>query len=651
MRRLIGIFLGLAVFASKPAFAGVAWLDDLEMNQEVQPWGHPHRNLSADRTPLTIDKHTYPNGVGVQAASDMWIALGRGTATFKASVGVDDIDGGNTAEFVVAVDGKVLFDSGIMHKGDPAKEINVDVLGKSYMLLAVKGGAKADWADAHFDTTWSEPTQAEAERSDPYILTPKPGPAPHLNNAVRYGVRPNAPVQYTIPCTGERPIKFTAAGLPDGLTIDPDRGWIIGKSDKVGEYPLTLIATNAKGTSTRKMTIVVGDKLCLTPPMGWSSWNVWCAAPSQERALAAADAMVKFDLINHGFTYVNIDDGWQGLRGGQFNGIQPDPVKFPDMHGLIESVHGMGLKFGVYSGPWICSYCGYTGGSSNDPKGAWDPSLRKLPDDGHIMGKYNLAENDANEWASWGVDYLKYDWYPNKAPEIIKMSDALRATGRDIVYSVSNSAKISEADVLAKYAQLWRASGDIRDTWPSLRLNGFGDSEWAARARPGAWPDPDMLVVGNVGFGQEGWGQITRPSKLSPDEQYTHVSLWSLLASPLILGCDLQKLDPFTIGLITNDEVLAVDQDPLGKAAKKVADDYFHEVWTRPLYDGSTAAGLFNVSPSKRKFRLTPGDLHVTGRQIVRDVWRQKDLGELGDGIDAEVPAHGVLLVVVRPVK
>ena len=641
----------LAVFASfllsASAHAGVVWLDALETNQEIQPWGQPQRNLSIQRTPLIIAGKHFSAGLGIQSPSRFWIALGRGADAFKAQVGVDDAGGSETADFIVAIDGQTVWKSGPMHRGDSAKPIDLDVKGKSYLVLAVDGNEKADWVDAHFDTAWSDPIQAEAERADPYILTPASPAAPRLNNAPRYGARPGREIHYTIPCTGTRPIHFGAKGLPQGVLLDQTRGWLTGQVATAGEYNITLTATNAEGSSTRPLTLAISDKLSLTPPMGWSSWNVWCAEPTQARALAAADAMVKFDLINHGFTYVNIDDGWQGDRGGKFNGIQPNE-KFPNIHQLIEQVHSMGLKFGVYSGPWICSYCGYTGGSSDNTTGAWNTALRNLPESGHTMGKYNLADADAKEWASWGVDYLKYDWYPNKEPEIAAMSNALRDSGRDIIYSISNSASLSMAPTLVKYSQLWRASGDIRDTWPSISLNGFGHGDWAKVTQPGAWPDPDMLVIGQVGFGQEGWGQITRSSKLTPDEQYTHVTLWSLLAAPLILGCDLQKLDPFTLNLITNDEVIGVDQDPLGKAATKVAGDYFHEVWARPQQDGSLAVGLFNLCPGKMKFTLTPQDLKLTGSHTARDLWRQKDLGELENRIDAELNGHGVLLLKIK---
>jgi alpha-galactosidase len=633
-----------------PAYADTVWLDTLEMDQAIQTWGQPQRNLSDQRTPITIAGKMYSAGLGVQTRSVIWIDLGYGAGRFKADVGVDDTSQGS-AKFAIGVDGATVWSSGLMKNGDEALPVDIDVNGKRYMTLVVEGpsnGVNVDWANAHWDTQWSAPIEARAERNAAYVLTPPIPDAPRLNNALRYGARPGDPFEYTIPCTGKRPIDFSATGLPDGLTLDTAEGRIVGMPKRPGTFEVGLTATNALGVARRPLEIVIGDQLALTPPMGWSSWNAWCAAPSQDRVLAAAESMVKFDLIDHGFAYVNIDDGWQGLRGGKYNGIQPNE-KFPNFPAMLAQIHELGLKLGVYSGPWICSYCGYTGGSSDDPTGAWSPALRNLPDNGWVFGKYSFAQNDAQEWASWGIDYLKYDWYPTNEPQVALMSDALRGSGRNIVYSVSNSASLDKGPMLMRYAQLWRASGDIRDNWPSLYNNGFSQSAWASYSGPGHWADPDMMVLGDVGFGSD-WGSKTHPSLLTPDEQYTHISLWCLLAAPLILGCDMTKLDPFTVGLLTNDEVIAVDQDPLGKPATRVAADYFHEVWMRPLYDGSYAVGIFNIAPGTMTYKLPLSNLQISGHFSVRDLWRQEDLGTYGDTFETEIPGHGVRLLRLSPV-
>lgn len=657
MRRITVTLLFIILSLPSISFADTTWLDTIEMDQALQTWGHPQRNLNYLRHPLSIAGQSYPSGLGVWAKSLIWIDLGRGAGTFRADVGLDDESTHGRVEFIVVIDGETVWRSGIMKHGDPPKSFDIDTNGKRYMALVVEPVGDGndqdwgDWANARWDTLWSEPVEAHGERNERYILTPKAPDRPHLNSALTYGTRPGLPVEYSIPCTGRRPIIFTAMGLPDGLSIDRKRGWIIGTPVKAGTYNTTLSAANAVGTSTKSLQIVVGEQLALTPPMGWSSWNAWCANPNQVRLLAAARSIVQFGLIDHGYSYINVDDGWQGLRGGKYNGIQPDPVKFPAFKGMLGQIHSMGLKVGVYSGPWICSYCGYTGGSSDSPDGAWTPNLRNLPDNGHTFGKYSFAENDANEWASWGVDYLKYDWWPTEEPQVARMSKALRSSGRNIVYSVSNSASLDKGPMLMQYAQLWRASGDIRDNWPSLYSNGFSQTPWAAYSGPGHWADPDMMVLGNVGFDPDGWGSRTHATNLTPDEQYTHMSMWSLLAAPLILGCDLTKLDPFTVGLLSNDEVIAVDQDPLGKPAVRVSGDYFHEIWMRPLHDGSYAVGIFNLAPGTYTYKVSLADLGLTGKYRVRDLWRQQDLGGFGDEFTTPVFGHGVRLIRLYSLK
>ena len=296
--------------------------------------------------------------------------------------------------------------------------------------------------------------------------------------------------------------------------------------------------------------------------------------------------MVRSGLINHGWTYVNIDDAWQGQRGGLFNGIQGNE-KFPDMKGLCDAVHEMGLKIGIYSTPWVTSYANHIGGSAENPEGTWSPPT--IPKKGHVnkkilpwaIGKYHFAANDAKQWAAWGIDYLKYDWNPNEEPETREMYDALRASGRDVVFSLSNNSPFTNAPVLSKIANCWRTTGDIRDNWDSMSKKGFGQDKWEPFAGPGHWNDPDMLVVGRVGWGKP------HPTGLTPDEQYTHITLWCLLSAPLLLGCDLDNLDDFTLGLLTNDEVLAVNQDALGKQAICVARDGDARVFAKALEDGS----------------------------------------------------------------
>ena len=489
----------------------------------------------------------------------------------------------------------------------------------------------------------SAPAAGGAEPAGVGILTPPTSPSPRINGPGVFGVRPGSPFLYTIPATGERPMEFSAGGLPDGLSMDAETGRIRGVLAQPGEYPVVLRARNARGSAEKKFRIIAGDRIALTPPMGWNSWNCWADAVDQEKVLRSARALVAKGLVNHGWTYINIDDTWQGKRGGEFNGLQPNE-KFPDMKALCDEIHGLGLKAGIYSTPWITSYARYAGGSSDSEKGGWskeftDPKSRR-------HGRFSFAQNDARQWAAWGFDYLKYDWNPNDLPHVEEMSRALRNSGRDIVYSLSNAAPFAEAADLARLANSWRTTGDIRDVWaggPGWGVSeiGFSEDRWASFGGPGHWNDPDMLVVGYVG-----WGPALHQAKLTPDEQYTHISMWCLLSAPLLIGCDLDRLDDFTVSLLSNDEVLALDQDALGVQAVRVATVGAVDVYLKPLEDGSKALGFFNRAGEAETIEFTKlRAIGFTGEQHVRDLWRQKDLPDVKNLLHATVPAHGVLLL------
>jgi len=500
------------------------------------------------------------------------------------------------------------------------------------------------------------------------ILTPPAPASPRINGPRVYGQRPGRPFLYTIPATGDRPMTFAADGLPNGLSLDAGTGRITGALDQAGEYSVILRATNARGEAKRDFKIVIGDQITLTPPMGWNSWNCWAGAVDRDKVLRSARAMVSSGLINHGWTFINIDDTWQGKRDPKTMALQGNE-KFPDMKELCDQIHAMGLKPGIYSTPWITSYANHPGGSSDTAEGSWSkPTIEKR---GNVnkktkpwhMGEHHFMMQDAKQWADWGFDYLKYDWNPIEEPDVKEMHDALLASGRDIVYSLSNNAPFSGAEMYARLANCWRTTGDIRDSWWSLTGIGFTQSKWAPYAGPGHWNDPDMLVVGYVG-----WGPKLHPTNLTADEQYTHISLWCLLSAPLLIGCDLERLDDFTLSLLTNDEVLAIDQDPLGKQATLVAQDGEVEitradrpgsahklpekqVWAKELEDGSRAVGLFNLGPSESDVTVKWSDLKIEGKQVIRDLWRQKDLGTFDDSFHASVPPHGAVLVRVISVS
>jgi alpha-galactosidase len=488
----------------------------------------------------------------------------------------------------------------------------------------------------------------------PQILTPPTPPTPAIHGPKIFGVHPGSPFLYSIPATGDRPMTFAATHLPTGLKLDKTTGRITGTLNQRGDFPVTLIAKNHLGKAQRPFTIRVSDEIGLTPAMGWNSWNIWATGINQERVLAAAHAMVDSGLAQHGFSYINLDDGWQGTRGGPLNALQPNPAIFPDMKRLADQVHDLGLKIGIYHTPWVTSYGGRTGGSSDDPTGAWDRATmntgpknkKQYP---FAIGKYHFNRQDAQQFAAWGMDYLKFDWAPIEAPETREEQEALRATHRDILFSLSNNATntlLGNIAEVSPYANSWRISNDINDKWSTIQRNGFHKDAWAPFARPGHFNDPDMLVVGVVGLGKP-----PHPTLLTPDEQYSHISLWCLSASPLLLGNDLTQLDAFTKSLLTNDEVLDLDQDTLGKQATDVAHSDTLPVYAKPLEDGTWAVGLFNLTDAPATVTLHLSDLGLKGPQTVRDLWRQKDIGQRTGEFSAPVNPHGVVLIRLIPAK
>ena len=474
------------------------------------------------------------------------------------------------------------------------------------------------------------------------IRTPPAPHTPHINGPGIFGVRPEHPFLYHIPVSGDRPVEYSADNLPDGLVLDPRTGNITGSIGKTGEYKVVFHAKNPLGTDDKKFKIVVGETIDLTPAMGWNSWNHYAGRITQEIVLQNAKAMAESGLIDHGWTYVNIDDTWQGKRGGEFHGLQGNE-KFPDIKKLCDQIHAMGLKFGIYSTPWETSYATFPGGSSENPEGEWTKPAGKKTVNKKILpwaiAQYHFYTNDANQWGAWGVDYLKYDWNPIELPETQEMYDALRNSGRDVIFSLSNNMNITNGATIGKIANSWRTTGDIKANWVSMSSKGFGQDKWRKYSTPGHWNDPDMLELGTAERNQPG---------LTPDEEYTHMSLWCLLCAPLLLANDMSTMDDFTKNLVMNDEVIAVSQDSLGDQAVQVAATADTKVYAKNMEDGSKAVGLFNTSSNGvQTVTVRWSDLKLSGEQNVRDLWRQKNLGKFGDQFSVQVAPHGAELVKV----
>jgi alpha-galactosidase len=483
------------------------------------------------------------------------------------------------------------------------------------------------------------------------VLTPKPGPAPRINGARIFGIRPGSPFLFTIPATGERPMTFAAEGLPEGLKVDPQTGRITGRIERRGEYRLILKASNRLGTAAKTLKIVCGDTLALTPHMGWNSWYVWENRVTDKIMRDAAEAMVATGMIDHGYQYVNIDDCWAMKPGSNDPTLQGEPrdergminanKRFPDMKALTDYIHSKGLKAGIYSSPGPTTCAGHVG--------AWEHE-----------------DQDVARFVEWGFDFLKYDWCSyenisggNGPAELQKpyrlVSRILARQPRDMVLNLCQygMGKVWEWGREVG-GNSWRTAGDLGGSFEGIPAALFRDgfdiyaaNDLQRYGGPGAWNDPDYLLLGWL----SDWKGGTARTPLTPNEQYTHVSLWCLLAAPLIFSGDITRLDEFTLSLLTNDEVIDMDQDPLGKPGRRVAKKGDLEVWTRDLEDGSKAVGLFNRGEAEAEVEAAWTEIGVRGPQKVRDLWRQKDWGVFRDKYKALVPRHGVVLVRLRPSK
>lgn len=614
------------------------WLDTLELSKVSSEWQTPQAGHSIDKNPLTLGGVVYPRGIGTHAQSQMTVDL-KGIATrFRSMVGVDDEKNGHgSVVFTVWADGKKIYDSGEIHGGDAPKLVDVDITGVQKLVLAV-GDAEdaidsdhADWAGAMLllapNSAFKPATINNGEFPGP-ALTDAPLPifsatqlplVPAIHGPRVTGATPGRDFLFKIPATGQMPLTFRAENLPTGLTLNPFNGVISGSLKNAGTSVVKLTVLNEKGKASRNLTIVGGEhKLAQTPPMGWNSWNIYYCGVDEKKVRDATDWIIKTGLDKHGYQYVNIDDCWQADRAA--DGEVQDNKKFGDMKVLSDYVHGQGLKFGIYSSPGPKTCAGYT-------------------------GSYQHEEQDAKTYAKWGVDYLKYDWCSygdvatGEAREKYKkpyrvMGEALDKCGRDIVYSLCQYGMDNvwewgaDANV---HGNLWRTTGDIGPSYKSMAGIGFSQAGHEKYAGPGHWNDPDMLFV----------------HALKPNEQITHISLWSLLAAPLLIGSDISKLDQFSIDVLNNDEVIEVDQDPLGQQASRVVKANLTEVWVRPLWDGTLAVGLFNRGVQKTKVTATWADLKLQGAQNVRDLWAHKDLGKSNGEFSADVPGHGAILVKI----
>jgi len=494
-----------------------------------------------------------------------------------------------------------------------------------------------------------------SDTNEAIILTPKPGPAPHINGPEVYGCRPGNPFIYRIPTTGDRPMQFAAKGLPAGLKLDKSTGIITGSIGCRGTYNVILHAKNKIGKDSRSFKILCGDKLTLTPPMGWNDWYAHYDHITEKMMHHAANLMVSNGMADAGYQYVDIDDCWMNAKKNKDPGrlgpsrdprgnILPNSY-FPDMKGLTDYIHSKGLKAGIYTSPGPTTCGGFT-------------------------GSFGYEAQDAKQFAKWGFDFLKYDFCSYRRVEKqVKALDSnitdlqqmqrpyfimgalLKSQKRDIVF---NLCQYGKDKVWTWGAQAggnsWRTAGDLGFGLNHIFDVALKDATHGEWSKPGAWNDPDYIQIGYVGSARgEGLPELTR---MPPAEQYSFMSLWCLLSAPLFYSGDLTKLNAFTLNILCNPEVIAVDQDPLGKCARVIMQTENTFIMIKDMQDGSKVVGLCNKGDRPDRMTVTWVQAGITGvNKTVRDLWQEKNLGVFQKEFTAPVPPLGVVLVRISKTR
>lgn len=499
------------------------------------------------------------------------------------------------------------------------------------------------------------------------ILTPKPGPQPLINGPKIYGARPGKIFIYRIPCQGQRPIDFQVEGLPKGLVLDDVNGIISGRVPAVkGNYQMTFIAKNTHGSVSRPFKLVVGDKLALTPPTGWNTWGGHMLLVSDSLIRKAAAIFVNKGFADVGFRYIGIDDCWMRMNRNYYNLLAPEKKKtnagypylnvvgnerdsvgnivpndhFPNMKALTDNVHSYGLKIGIYSSPGVATCQGFEGSF------------------GHQL-------QDAKQYANWGFDLLKYDLcsgskdlkrYREEKPGYTQkeywapMACFIKNQDRDILF---NLCQYGHNDPWKWAPSLgissWRTGGDLNqhvDTYfkQALRLA----TTLRDYSKPGQWNDPDFMYIDRI-RNHLAKVQPSHEIPLNTNQRYQYVTLWSIIDAPFFFSCDMNKIDDFTIRLLTNSDVMNINQDELGAVGKVVRNENNEVIMVKKLADGTKALAVFNTDHNKESVvQVNWEDIDECCGLNVYDVWRQKKLGFYKGGIDVRLSADGVAYFIIK---
>lgn len=513
----------------------------------------------------------------------------------------------------------------------------------------------------------------DARIADGQILTPPPKPASRINGSKIHGARPGKPFLYRIPTQGEQPMSFGVEGLPESLTLDATRGIIRGVTPRVrGDYRMTFRARNSHGEAALEFKLVVGDTLALTPPTGWNHWGGHASNIRADIIRAATDLMVNRGLADVGFQYVGIDDCWMRMspaehhritslpdekylvkhRGIDFENMVGEPrdaagnilpnAYFPDLPDLVDSIHAHGLRAGIYSspGPMTCQ---------------------------NLEGSHRHEQEDAQRYAAWGFDLLKYDQCtagkllaaakqqdPNFHPrEFWKcMPQHLAETDRDFIFNLCQYGLDEPWRWAAGIgAHTWRIGGDLNHHvknyfQEALRVA----TQFREFNGPGHWNDPDFIYVGRQVQTRLNHFVESSPTALDTNQEYQYVTLWAMICAPFFFSTDVLNVSDFTIGLLANPDVMAINQDELGHTAAVVRNQDHEVVMVKNLADGSKAVAIFNRNPRDEAVIAVSGaDVGIGQSQWrIYDVWRQRETGGWENEIAARLSPNGVGLFIIR---
>ena len=637
-----------AALSGPNAPPNAVWLDSLDLKNITQPYKEPQAGESVDDNPLKLGGKVYPRGVGTHSGARMTIDLKGNATRFTAFFGIDaEAEDRGSASLRLFVDGQLKYESPVVRGGGAPILVDVDLRGAQSMRIEISNVEDDTWdhADLAGAAIFLTPEAfKQGEAAHPVLVPPPPRaaselppllptpPSPQINGARLIGASPGKPFLHLIPTTGKAPFTFSARGLPAGLSLDAKTGIISGAIAQAGTYNVTLEAKNALGIDAKPLRIECApNKMTLTPILAWNAWSVFGEYVTARDIAKQVDWMIESGLVARGWQYIIVDDTWQSRRDA--DGTLGANRRFGSMKSLCDYVHSKGLKIGVLSAATPSTCNGYAGSAG-------------------------FEEQDAALFARWGVDLVKYDWCPEdakkgaaKRDEMIasykKMRAALDKTNRDIALSMVTYGFGGSAPDLGREsgAQMWRVSEGIIDDWESMSKVAFGQDGALGRGGPGGWNDFGQLMVGRF------TPRNAHFSNLKPDEQKLQVTAWAMAASPLIISCDLSQLDPsflyrLATPLLTNVEMLAITQDPLGKPATIVRGGEA-QVWARPLADGRLAVALFNRGWGHQHITATWEELGIAGTPQVRDVWGGRDMGRVPVELKVDVAGRGASLFIV----